>query len=202
MRVLAPGSGCKLLSMIQSKIKESEDASPLVVAELRSSDGASRIRISFIGYEFENPKDICDADWYRVIFEFEHSRLCFRRELCSFDAWSFIQAIESTKKYSAISEISKTILEPPYGTDLVMSLSYRKGHLKKKVWMPFFRDRHGIFVRLTAHFGPLISNQFDILFKVDRRSILAFEKGLRAAANLLPIRDLERARRLKRITDH
>jgi hypothetical protein len=188
--------------MNQIKTELSRIANPLAVAELRSIDGGSRIRISFMGYEFGSPKNICDADWCRILFEFESSRICFRRELCSFDAWSFVRAIESIKEYSAVSEISKIILEPPYGADIVMSLSYKKGQLKKKVWMPFLRDRHGIFVRLIAHFGPYVSNQFDIQFKVNRCGVLAFEKGLRAAVNLLPIRDIERARRLKRIADH
>lgn len=175
--------------MNKLKTELSEIANSLAVAELRSTDGGSRIRLRFMGYEFESPKSICDADWCRVLFEFESSRICFHRELCSFDAWSFIRAIESIREYSAVREISKVILEPPYGTDIVMSLSYKKGQLKKKTWMPFLRDRHGIFVRLIAHFGPYVSNHFDIQFKVNRCSILAFEKGLRAAVSLLPIRE-------------
>ncbi len=170
-----------------------ELASPLnpVVAELFSFDKRFLLRINFEGYQFpKQTKHPCDSDWYRVTIEYRGPRELYRKETCEYDAWSFILAPRSIETFRGFNETDQILLAPPYGANK-FTLEYRKGYLKKRA-RPFPRSRQGIFVSARLE-------NFTFSFKVYLTSLWKFSKEIEAATRLLPIRDIERARKLGRI---
>ena len=154
--------------MTQTKFRLVSPLNP-AIAELRSEDKQSAIRITFSGYQF--PKFVRDSDWYRILFEYEGGREYYKNETCRFDAESFVQALKNIKKLRGTDEVKHLLLAPPYGPE-ELKIEYRN---------PKRTSRQGLYV--TGEIG-----NFSFRFKTNRICLWDFYKRLEEATRLLPIR--------------